>query len=338
MSIYSKLLDLGYTDADITSAAEQWQKESGPRRFGLVMLDQADGDPVVGVSYMNDYRAEEEWGVTDLRKALHGEDKWNQKQVCGAENHIGRFSGGHSLILTKLAYRDLDAVLPTQVEAGDYGFMQPGYDSWYRSSIASARGLPSAWLPWAWKTVVQLRAIAVAAGVDKPARTKDALIAQIQFTEVPETPDIWPGWFHFGNVLILKAERGIMADVLDLLYRAGRAPKKGGGSLALGSGGFGPFSSGMSLFDSADLGAVYLKERAATEKWTKQQEKALEPVAKELKADGFGYYFLGNPTEQKGAVKYWLNSHGLKQLGGKQAFGWYTLEELRNKAFLKQPS
>ena len=341
MTTYSDLLALGYTREDMDKASAQTQRQRSPRQFGLVVAEQDGGDPVVGVSYQNDYRTEEEWGVSNLRKALHGDDRWNQKMIRGAENHVGQITDvpEPTLLVSARGFSDIDTARMEHVRDGEYGFRQPDYDTWYPDNLAQAQGIPEAW-GYRYKKMDQLRAIAAEKGVEKPARTKDALIAQITATAVPDSPDIWPGWFHYGNLLILRAGGGIVADLLKLLHKAGRETK----TLALGSGGFGPFASGLTLFNSADLSKQHLAARLAEEKWTKKQEKALEPVAKKLREEGYGYYALGSPRrrwndEPEGTVKYWLNGYAvpIPQLGGKrvQPSGWYTLDELLAHKFLE---
>lgn len=349
MTIYQELLRLGYTPEDMNKAAEQTARKSNPRQFGLVVADQPDGDPVVGVSYTNDYRAEEEWGVGSLARALFGQDKHNHKMIKGARNHVGKIIDvpETTLVLSVQGYADLDRIEMHHFKDGDYGIRQTDYAEWYTENLPRAKGVSSSW-EYTYKKMDKLREIATEMGIEKPQRTKDALIQQIVAAKPQKTPDLWPGWFHFGNVLILRAGGGIVADTLKLLYKAGRETE----TLGIGGGSFGPFASGLTLFDTADLSKTYIKERNAHEKWVRKQEKALQPVLKKMKEDGYTPLFLGNPKKgfkslstgsggrpvDPDTTYYWLNGStwAIPELNGKrvQPFGWYTLDELRDRKFL----
>ena len=88
MSLYSMLLKIGHTHESIMNAAAQFSR-SGTRSMGLVVVSQPVGvggitDPLVGVGYRLDYRAEEEWGSESLVKALCDEPRWDRTVRAGA--------------------------------------------------------------------------------------------------------------------------------------------------------------------------------------------------------------------------------------------------------------
>lgn len=355
MTIYANLLKMGYTDEQIREAASTSTKT---RSFTIAVSDTPDGYPLVGITYQCDYRAEEEWGIKELREALCGVDPWEPFINKGKGRYFTQFSDvpGSSLILSVEPIEQLpkwgEDILPD--DASERAWKRrvasgEDYKDHWDGSGKYIREMGSARINARWNTLVELQEYARKIGVEKPARNKQAVVAQIDAADMPGEPNLWPGWFHNGKVLILRADNGIVADVLNLLHVAALER-----TLAFGSGGYGVFSSGIGLYDAADVGPKTHKEWSDTRKWNIKQMKKLKPVRQELERKGHAFYFLGNPTNgfkskvnysgdgheetNPKDVYYWLNgaSNWRDSNAPKypQAYGWYTIEELKAEVFM----
>lgn len=308
MSVYAELLALGYTDAEIREAAKG---RSSTRTISLALMDTPDETPIVGLTYVCDYRAEEEAGISKIAEAFNNASDQTYKFAITSDGmHV-------------FSTRDLpnDSVhhqvkMSQEYHARMLPFVQE----------SEARDLN-------YKTVSELKAYARAHSISLTGRTKKAdILATLIATAKAENPNVWPAWFHFGDNLMFRADKGIIADTLKLLVEAVKA-----NTFAI-SNSSQVFSSGLGLYDSRDIGpklkAQWEEQQAAYE----ADMKKLEPVAAELKARGHKWFFLGNPTvlRPKDATtmetRYWLNGDTVRGLG--QPFGWYTLEELLAEKFL----
>jgi hypothetical protein len=343
MSIYSNLIARGYTKADILKAAKQ---SAGPRQFNLAVADTPDGELLVGLSYRCDYRAEEEWGIRDIRKALGIEnDQWLIAR--DRRNHIGHFADAASLIISvdplstdgilwgsDVATQMGSNVARGSVARGESRFAEY-YDQYFIETLSSAHRFPTSGYSLKWKKIPELKEIAKELGLVKLPTKKTDLIARILQSDAyrasAETPDIWPGWFHDGTALILKADCGIVAETLNLLYEASLA-----GTLALGGGEM-IFGTGLSFYDGADVGPRLQQERTDMILWRAEQAKALEPVMVELENRGYNMIRIGKAQIQEledgtEVIRYWLNGN-INQYS-RNVYGWYSLEELLSEKFL----
>lgn len=134
------------------------------------------------------------------------------------------------------------------------------YDEYYRYAVTDVQKIPDNLQPNEWLKIAELKEIAVKAGIHGKLPTrKDNLIEFIknapEFIALAQEPDVWPGWFHNGEVLVLRADRGIVADILNILYEVSQE-----GMLACG-GGTGPFGTAATFYDARDVGPLLLKER-----------------------------------------------------------------------------
>lgn len=348
MTIYERLLDLGYSDADIRET-----EHIGPRTFQVVVADTPDGVPLVGISYRCDYRFEEEDGVNKLHEAIRGEDVNTWRMVPSAQMKVATFramnDGGSLIISTDVILNDPpvwgeDIVHSTTGWSNTHGSRAAAdfpdregvirnatnpdtYDSWWSSQLPYTQGMNT---ELRWKKVPELKELAKAAGISPLPKVKDELIAALQAVDTPEHPNVWPGWFHYGKTLVLRADRGIAWHVLGMLADAAEA-----GELAIG-GGSQAFSTGIGLYDARDVGPKLEAERGESAAWQKARADELEPVAEELAKRGHSWYFLGNPRETEDGVQYWLNGRSVRDNHGWfQPAGWYTLEELLAEKFLE---
>lgn len=304
-TIYAELIKQGHTDADIRGAVEQLNT----RTFGLSVVDTPDGVPIVGVTYMCDFRAEEEWGVSSMAKAFEGQSD-QAHRVRVTEDGMFLFNSGF----------------------GESSIQVEKARSYWNQNLSYAMGMEKKEM-WNWK-IKDMRVYANSKGINLKGKTKKADIEEAiqedhRNNQKPEHPNRFPGWFHYGDVLALKATDGIVKDVLNLLVDAARE------NLLAVSNGRGAFSTGFGFYRTADIGPKLREELDEAQRQYEEDMAALAPVAAELKSRGFGWYFLGKPTPMHGTTKYWLNGEG--RMGGKcegQPYGWYSLEELLAEKFI----
>jgi hypothetical protein len=335
---FERLLALGWTEQQIRTASGT----PSAREFTVAVVDTPDDFPIVGIAYGCDYRSEEEAGSTDLYRKIRGDDPNLWKMRFGSGVHIRKFAGLHALALSvhELAadpvwgqdIRILTGTGPWNIAAQAGGrWYDDCYDSHFAYGLHYVHGLPGQRLQY--RSVTELRHLAKTFGIRPLPTKKDLLVDAIQsspaYAASAASPNKWPGWFHNGTTLVLRADRGIVADVLDLLFEASER-----GTFAVGgAGGSNPFGSGMAFYDALDVGPKLERERFETAVWTARWNKKLETVKAELKSRGHGWYALDGPSEIGGTVKFWLNGHSR---GGKQPFGWFTLEELLAEKFITE--
>lgn len=367
VSVYQYLLDRGWTDAQIRAASTEGRQST--RTWSVAVVDQAAGiDPIVGIVYRADYKYEEEAGGGDLRKAFGVERFQMQMNPARRTDDLVRVFD-----LPEDAVVAGEVALAIATEALDlpvWGESVKGKPRGPRSAVAGYQptlaweeyaGFWESTLRWAspdlpgqrsWTSlenhkVEELKAIAsglgllpVERGLGKGRVLKEDYLRALNAAKASHVTE-FPGWFQTGKCLVLRAtadsEAGrIASDVLRALWFAYRE-----GTLGFGKGLSGPFSSGFSVLNVADVDGAMLEEQAEQGKWVLAQEKLLEPVAEELKARGHKWYFLGRPTlftdEADGVVHYWLNGHSypMDVGGNSQPYGYYSLAELLDEKFIR---
>lgn len=370
-TIYDRLLAEGYTDEELRQAAEDANKRLSVREFSIALADTEDGTPIVGIQYRCDYRAEEEYGVRDLQKAFgvpEGPEGWTMGGKKYA-SHVSKFTGlpegafGFVLSLSNVqsetewaasvhpstgptswpvlrSAKDLlasrDDLKPWQVS--------DNYDKWWEEHVAWAQEMSTRTTINRYTTVKELKEIGARLGITKFKRAKADILAQIHEADSALTPNKWPGWFHYGKEFVLRADSGIVADVLEMLHEAAVE-----GTLSFG-GGAQVFGSGLSIYDGRDVGPKLTKERKDHARWYKKAMKALEPVDAELTKRGYTRFSLSTPNDgfkskqdygtgevvqtNPKDIYYWLNMSGVGPRKNRQAYGWYTAKELLDEKFV----
>lgn len=318
---------LGLTDDNVESRI--LEPHPSTRTFTIGAAASDDGWPIVGLSYRCDYRAEEEYGVSDLRKAMCGTDPRRFQVLPENTDHATVFSDVNAVAFSTRP-------LPQNPKWGDVllEWSDQDYAGHWSRSVAFARGLPD---PWALsrKKTAELRSHGKALGISPLPRRKDDLIAAIvahpENVKAADSPDCWPGWFHYGNLLVLRADDGITAEAVAAIADAVRNGTVGFSPVS------GPFSTGLLITDMTDLGPKTWERLHDQWDWHDARMAELAPVEAELRAKGHRFYFLGKPREggwrtadgqEDTAVRYWLNGSG-----DPQPSGWYTLDELRSEKF-----
>lgn len=344
MSIAEKLSASGY-DLDEIKAA----KSSDYRRAVEIVAVETSEGAVFGLSYACDFRAEEEWGVGDLSRAFasRASKEATSHRILAADLKAGivekdgpRVGGCIGAPGNQV---DLVTVLDDVVSLRTAEISGSLEDAWStakdearqiesaRGSIRDSRGYITG-VPEAWKLEREpfgdLRERARAAGIEKPGRSKAAVIQQIVDAAVPEHPYVEPADFHDGRHLVIP-RRGAVGVVLEGLVEAARD----GFLLAGGSLG-NPFGSGFLLLDERDIPRADRDEAEATAAWHREQMVLAKKAEKHLRSGGTSVYFIGRPRQcEDGEVRYSVNlSHPLSG----QFWGRFTLEEMLADGFAER--
>lgn len=307
MTVYEELIALGYSEQEIRDAAKV---HAGTRTISLALKETPDEFPIVGLSYVCDYRYEEEEGISKLAAVLNDTpEQW--KYFASTSNGFVYFS------------------------------TSPLPDEYLKHQVAMAQEYHTRMLPYvqesdaqslAHSTVAEMKSFAADRSISLTGLTKKADIFQAIMASLPkQSPNVWPAWFHFGNLLGFKAA-GIVSDALNLLLKAAQQNALGVSNSAM------VFASGLGFYDTRDIGPKLTQQRAEEEAVYDAAMKALEPVAAELTSRGHRWYALGRPSiiRPKDAAtmetRYWLNGHYVNGLG--QPYGWYSLDELLAEKFI----
>lgn len=308
MTIYEELLKLGYTHEQIKGAEP---RSLDTRTFGLSYTETSDGWPIVGVKYQCDFRSEEETGMGDMIRNF--ENTEDQTKIC-----FDTPEGGFVFLAKHYIYDVNREILAARAFwSQSIGYAQGAEVlNTYRLTVKEMK-------EWAKDNNLSLK------GLTKRDQIEAKVRAHSIKTSKKETPNQWPGWFHYGGVMYLKAE-GIVHDVLKLIWMAG-----GEGSIGV-LGGSQAFGRGFGFYDKRDIGPLLAAELEEADKFYKDSMEALKPVQEALEAKGHRFYFLGKPQQFNGQpVKYWMNGQVTQLTHGKQAFGWYSLEDLKNETFVE---
>lgn len=146
------------------------------------------------------------------------------------------------------------------------------------------------------------------------------------------------GEFHYGRALVAFPENEVEREILERLKDAANH-----NALRLGSSS-NPFSRGTMFYDDRDLSVGMKREVEASKKWAAAELEKTNEVREKFKAAGQAIYAISRPTTgfksllhrdeevDPNETYYWLNSGSVPALGGKQAYGYYTLKELEAMA------
>ena len=284
-----------------------------PAAFAASYTRWPAGELIAGVSYVCDYRAEEEWGVAKPRRTITSDDPRRFQMTADARRHISLCTTANAVALRA------DGPLPKTFAWGDV--LGEDYASFYQSTLDGVQGRDMYRLNWL--TVPQLRAEVKHLGVTPLPRTKAALLDVLRQHVEPTFPDVWPGWFHYGDLLVLRADSGVSARALQRVRAAVETA-----TLGIGSGS-GPFHSGLFFYDTTDETAELVAERTRAFDLHDERMAALGTLEHDLRAEMGAkrehLYFLGEPTEFGGEVRYWMNASNM--------YGWFSLDELRRRDF-----
>jgi len=319
------------------------------RSANIVLLDNEGADPIVGIQYQCDFRAEEEMGVGKMRelfaRTAAPESFITQEHIANGGSTIEGLSQAQLVLETddlicfaadqyiydvdrelESAKRYLaDARLAAEIDFKDRMKLN-------RMSVANLKSLAKSLGLKGYSKLSKRELIPAVGEAQKQAANKAAGIEPGEAVEQP-------GWFHNGSLLVFEKREGLFGEILGELLEAARV-----GQLLVGGGNIGPFGSGFTLLDARDMSEELKASVTAANSWRREQEKALEPVAEIVKQGpmknswGSAYYFLGKPTKFDGwdEVKFWLNGNGVKFPNGRtdQPSGYYSLQELLDEKYM----
>jgi len=298
-TVYRQLLAQGFTpegiEAEATDSAEL-------RRIALISARQDGTDvPLIGVAYGGDFRAEEEYGLPQIRKALRDGD--GARRVFTGEVEGRFYLGVHADAgLTSWHQDELIARRAGEAQA------RARREAEWRRGYEDDR-----------KTVHQLRAGLREAGVEGSLpRTKQEL-RDLHCRHVRGgVPFLGVGEFHMGDTLIMLPATPVLEAALRILATSGKHLRMGGS----GS----PFSRSATLFDDRDLTGDTIEATRAHEDYIRRMDQKAEPIRQELRKHGF-LYALNPGRRQNGKDLFWLN-YSLRDPSFKQQWGWFTLPQL----------
>lgn len=244
MSIFS---DLGFAGGGNMAQTSGFERR--PATFTVDRLEQPDGDPLVGLTYMTQFRSEEERGVDDLVEAIAGTSVRSARMPPMAATHIATFRDVPGLIVSTRPLAKSQYVWGEPING------TTGYATMWRLRLHRAQGLPPT-ADYQEYTMPELRHKAKEAGLTGYSRlNKDDLILRLQQAHTPEDPYTWPGYFHRGTELVLRADDGVTRQVLERLI-------EGANSGTLGM--FVPdrtVGGGLVLYDTADEDQALIDDR-----------------------------------------------------------------------------
>lgn len=342
-SIYAAIAETFPGLFDTLQAARE--DDSMPGCFTLAWTDNGAGDPLVGVAWMTNYKAEEEFAARDLLSGLTGPNIRNFTLTTQARNQVAVIediddTNGEAIALVLSVTPDTFSAEADRVARTSWGqswgrwasFDRPAsYPEEFKTRLTHAQGLP-----WdlSWKPVSQLRDMAKEVGVRPlPSRKQqlvEAIVSSPAFAESAQRPHTWPAVMDQWKTLVLRADHGPVALVLKRLAEAADA-----GRLGIGSGS-GPFCTGVFLYDTADEHPELVAKRESDLDYYEAQMAKVSHVEAALKERGYTVYFLGNPCRinPRGRFEepqdvFWLNAYH----GRTSVAGYYTLDELTTAQF-----
>lgn len=321
-SVYARLIAKGYTREDILAAHSDGYHESHLRSAHLAVIEPEGQDPIVGVRYTGDYRAEEEYGSAGITETLPD----NQDSVAIEETPLGLLftviNRGEHYGLYRGDYGD-EQFARQREKALEFAEREINYrlgadgEGRYTVKYEGLRLNKSL----SRFTVPELKAAARHEGIEGTLpRRKDDLLALVRENrQKAEKNHVVPGNFHSGSVLGIVAPAGIVADTLRMLYEAAQAKSLTMGGIA------NPFARGMVFFDDRDKGKALVKSIRDTQRQYDRWMKDVAPVEKSFKGANGYLYAISQPQEREGQVVYWLN---YAPRDHKQIFGYFTIAEL----------
>lgn len=323
-------LDL-LTDADKESISA-WR--GMPGTLTPAIFEGPDGTLLAGLSYQPNPRGEEEWGLADLRESLTGRDprrfqllgeRQSRISICQDRTAIaaatGKFWGNWNT----------PGVLPATFSWGEqlhYHFRQESY----ATSFVRGQGLRFFGGNSRVPGVTELRALAKERGIRPLPRKRADLIEALAASMALEDGDLpWPGWFRYGDLLVLRADSGPTQRLLLRLMDAVTS-----GTLGVCSSVANPYSRGIIFYDTRDEPESLIAAREREFDEYDAAMAAVQPVSEQLQAAGWRIRWLDHPLLGNGSssVTYSviIRRDGMPGSKPVEHAGRYTLEELASLA------
>lgn len=309
-TIYQRLLALGHTREDIDAAVAEGHRKHGNRKIYLTSATQ-DGsdDPLVGVTYTGDYRAEEERGLGLICDRLADPDR-DQSTIASIVEHNDHLY----FVIEAESYhwRALDDMIDRIESAEQRASDGPYYPEYFQDQS---------------KSVAAMRAELKGLVTPLPRTRKELLDAiRVHVRGLPEREAI--GEFHRGDWLIMAPADDLMTDALALLFDATTT-----NDLRFG-GSSNPFSRAVSFYDDRDLTPETVEQARAAQHWHDTQMAAIADVEARLMDKGTLYAITPGrlaPGDRPMGDYWFINYYPKVNKAADPRYGvsgWMTRDEL----------
>lgn len=308
---YRELLSQGVSQDDLQALTAR-ELSTRQATVGLVKTEEG-ADPIVGVLYTGDYRAEEEYGIAHISKALR-EGSYGPDDIYYTEDQTGF---GYFIAKGERSY-DFDAAAARNMEPAKK-----------RASIGEEPRERDR-LRWELSNnlkATELRERAKDHGIKPLPSTKDQLVQVILDVEAPGESVTTPaGEFSNGDVLVIASDNPTMKAVMT---KAAEAHKTGDLRMANSSN---PFSRGVVFYDDRDVTSSAKADQIREEEALLAAEARIQPVWDRLKSGGSVFAVspsVDGATTDVSQIQYWLNYAPKSR---PQIFGWYNENQLNQIA------
>lgn len=303
---------------------------SGPGTLFPGWVDTPDGWPIVGVEYYCDSTGQEEHGAQALVRAIVGDDPRNFTMIPEAADRVAVFEDVNGFVLSRLPLglsgplRWGDPLDEPEDEA-DYALR-------FARSLPGVQDYPGAHI-LAYAGVKKLRELATALGVSPMPRLKADLLRAVldhpTLHGLAVRPHRWPAYFVQGTVLVIRADHGPVATIVDRLKAAVLA-----GTISVGEVS-GSFSRRLFISDGADMGPAMRAQIDSDFDEHDRRMAAVAHVMEALERDGIRIRLGRTSKAGDGTVTYWVS--GFVGMHYREIFavsGWYTAEQLQERVFI----
>ena len=307
--------------------ADHGSSRLSPMQTGIIVADGAN--PLVGIGYQCDFKAEEEWGTSDLRqkflKGAAGDNFFLTQSL--------KYGGEQSKVkqVDLVAETDEYVLFSTEYRSGS-DVPQAAKDSIARRQRRRGIDFAEDELPLVGSSVTDLKNTARDLKIRGFSKMNHEQLVDAVLDVRRNVADGEPhnGWFQSGSVLVLPKTNDVYGEVLADIVEAARE-----GYVVVSPSALSPFGSSLAFFDSRDLTSEQRDDIAKDQAWYYEKMDELEPV-KKVVADRDGYFALGSPRiDSNGEVVYWLNGQSIVVNNQRvQPYGWYTLDQLSNRDYV----
>lgn len=297
--------------------------ETSTRQASIGYLKTEDGeDRVVGVSYGGDYKAEEEWGLSHIRKALANGD-FEKDDVAYLEKN------GKGVLV---------------IRGEDFGFSPES--EYAQRSVATAMKRFDDYVPYdeqkvLWQTerkygdkkVAELRSMFKGKINPLPTKRDDLMKAITVYETNPptDTVKVPQGEFQNGKVLSIVSDNKAMMATMRKAKEAHDA-----GTLRMGNS-RNPFARGVVFYDDRDVSRDSKVRQVKIEEGTKLASENIKESWDKLKRNGSAFAVSPHVDEDLQDIndaKYWVNYYpnkvpeGTKLEGGRSVFGYFKKTDI----------
>lgn len=314
-TIIQQLYRDGITEEDLQRVMDLKlnNRESG---IGTLSSKDDDSDPVVGVTYTGDYRAEEEWGLKHIKENL-------EKGTLAKDNVVFMEKNGRGYLAIKgdqpYLFKETG---PAALKKADERFTRYSSGDDWKEEIRLSK-----------KSLIELKQMLK--GKVKPLpTTKDKLINAAINLNRPKNYIKHPqGEFHDGTALAIVSDNPAMIATMKHIKEA-----HDDGALRLGESA-NPFSRGVLFYDERDISRKNKIGIVKDEEAKKASEEYIAEVEEKLKEKGRLYAASPNADRDTKDIRdseyflnYYPNKRDFKDVPANGVYGWFKKEDLQKIA------